>query len=218
MHFNNETKGTWQKHSWNYFHATFHVSPELNKAIDGSFYFERVRAGVNIHFDEVKIYRDCTALIPNWGAEQGKVLPWIQYRGADTNEITTYVGGFGGSRYAFASKGRQSFQEGPGHALDVGCLLEGRKLQFVGYFKLLDESNDDEHIICDKVASWSDPQSCPLVIIVMNLPTGNKVLNIENSDSNEWDRYNFNRYFAKFEIPADMVGATSAHIMVIRGP
>ena len=80
--------------------------------------------------------------------------------------------GYNGSPRAFASTGRTQYQEGPGHILDIGGLVAGAKYEFKGRFKFFDSKKNDEPVTCDKVAAWSDPKSCPLFSIVLQLPTG----------------------------------------------
>lgn len=217
MYYNDETKGKWQASTWNYFHTSFQVTQKITEADDGYFYFERVRAGINIIFDEVKIYRDCTVLIPNWNADVDEVMPWAQYGGPEQKEVKIVQGGHNGSPRAFASVDRTRYQEGPGHVLDIGCMMARVKYQFSAYFKLLDSNQNGAPMVCDKLAPWADPKSCPLFSLVMNLPSGKKVLNMANANPDSWVANKFNRYEATFEVTDEMMNATSAYMM-IKGP
>jgi len=69
LYYNNKTKGKWQKNMWNFFQSSFRIDETLATATEGSFYIERVKAGVSIVIDEVVISRDCSVLVPNWDAE-----------------------------------------------------------------------------------------------------------------------------------------------------
>ena len=115
--------------------------------------------------------------------------------------------------------GRTSNGGGPGHMLDLGCLVLGRQYKFTAKFKLLDEDNNNEPYHCRKDVAWGDPLFCPMVAITMIDSNGvpANAQNYHNEDPTTIIAEEFNNYSAIFTVTEEMATAIEAHIL-IKGP
>lgn len=227
-YFENTHPDPWVADQYNLYLAPFTVSQKLRESTDAFFYFERVKAGVSIVWDQVSIDRDCTSLIPNGDADSFSTLGWQASDGigpinvhnhTDLEAVERPMNDLVSHAY-FSHTNRKGVQSGPRNNFDVHCLLEDRAYEVSVYIKLAN-STTGEVAVCNKYAKWYNPAFCPLLSLGMTLADGtHKVINLGNdhqdADSKDW-KPEFNFYHTVINVDEELSSARSAYLY-IKGP
>ena len=123
--------------------------------------------------------------------------------------------GADGSANSFGHFGRTTNGGGPGHMIDLGCLVEGAQYEFTAKFKLLDEANNLAPVPCKTNVAWGDPELCPLLSILAIDENGNaaNALNYVNTDPSTVNATSFNKYRAIITVDAALAASKEANFL-----
>lgn len=217
-YFRNEDVSDWVPETWNKFHVLIDATEDFDHAVDGEFYLERPKKGLSIIYDQVTISRDCTKLIYNSDIDTNTTVGWRVMDGSEGIKIA-HEGADDTSEFSLGHYGRETYETGLGHYIDIGCLVSGRKYAFRSMIKLIDELADNAGVTCSKDASPGSADACPILKLTAVIDeNGGKVdYDFVNTNTSAWDADSFNPFTATFTVDDTIANALSAYI-VVGGP